>query len=55
MPNNNSEQWRSTYLLGVALLLPIGTIVLVAYYFARMNPFSPEATVNPWAFSIIAL
>jgi diguanylate cyclase (GGDEF)-like protein len=47
--------WRSTYLLGVALLLPIGTIVLVCYYFTRMNPFGPEAAANPWAFSIIAL
>src|SRR5690606_38044576 len=39
----------------VALLLPIGTIVLVCYYFARMNPFSPEPGHSPWAFSIIAI
>jgi diguanylate cyclase (GGDEF)-like protein len=47
--------WRSTYLLGVALLLPIGTIVLVCYYFTRMNPFAPEALHNPWAYSILAV
>lgn len=51
----NTATWRSTYLLGVALLLPIGTIVLVSYYFVRMNPFATETPANPWAFSIIAL
>lgn len=51
----NDATWRSTYLLGVALLLPIGTVVLVSYYFVRMNPFSPEPVANPWAFSIIAI
>jgi diguanylate cyclase (GGDEF)-like protein len=52
---NAQTSWRSTYLLGVALLLPIGTLVLACYYFARMNPFSPEPSHSPWAFSIIAL
>jgi diguanylate cyclase (GGDEF)-like protein len=47
--------WRSTYLLGVALLLPIGTLVLVCYYFTRMSPFAPEMLHSPWAFSIIAV
>jgi diguanylate cyclase (GGDEF)-like protein len=51
----NNASWRYSYLLGVALLLPIGTCVLVSYYFARMNPFSPEMTHSPWAYSIIAI
>lgn len=55
MPTHNTALWRSTYLLGVALLLPIGTIVLVTYYFARMNPFAPEVKSDPWAFAIIAM
>ncbi len=50
-----NASWRYSYLLGVALLLPIGTCVLVSYYFARMNPFSPEMTHSPWAYSIIAI
>jgi diguanylate cyclase (GGDEF)-like protein len=54
MPAQNTT-WRSTYLLGVALLLPIGTIVLVTYFFARMNPFAPEIHSDPWAFAIIAV
>jgi hypothetical protein len=54
MPAHNST-WRSTYLLGVALLLPIGTIVLVTYFFVRMKPFAPEIQADPWAFSIIAV
>ncbi|MCA8937264.1 MAG: GGDEF domain-containing protein [Planctomycetes bacterium] len=54
MPNNTTATWHSTYLLGVALLLPIGTIVLVTYFFTRMNPFAPEIHSDPWAFSIIA-
>ncbi|MCA8911137.1 MAG: diguanylate cyclase [Planctomycetes bacterium] len=54
MPNQTTATWRSTYLLGVALLLPIGTIVLVTYFFTRMNPFAPEIHSDPWAFSIIA-
>ena len=49
-----STSWRANYLLGVALLLPIGTIVLVAYFFTRMNPFAPEIQGDPWAFAIIA-
>lgn len=53
MPSTSDASWRSTYLLGVALLLPIGTIVLVVYYFTRMNPF--EAGANHWAFSVIAI
>ncbi|MCA8915676.1 MAG: GGDEF domain-containing protein [Planctomycetes bacterium] len=55
MPTHNNVTWHSTYLLGVALLLPIGTIVLVTYFFARMNPFAPEIHSDPWAFSIIAV
>jgi diguanylate cyclase (GGDEF)-like protein len=55
MSTHNTALWRSTYLLGVALLLPIGTIVLVTYYFARMNPFAPEVKSDPWAFAIIAM
>ncbi len=51
----NQASWRYSYLLAVALLLPIGTCVLVSYYFARMNPFSPEMTHSPWAYSIIAI
>ncbi|MCC7510136.1 MAG: diguanylate cyclase [Planctomycetes bacterium] len=47
--------WRGTYLLGVALLLPIGTVVLVSYFFTRMNPFAPEPTHDPFAYSIIAV
>lgn len=54
MPNQTTATWHSTYLLGVALLLPIGTIVLVTYFFTRMNPFAPEIQSDPWAFSIIA-
>lgn len=55
MPTTQTATWRSTYLLGVALLLPIGTIVLVTYFFTRMNPFNPEIQADPWAFSIIAV
>ena len=55
MPTTQTATWRSTYLLGVALLLPIGTIVLVTYFFTRMNPFNPEIQSDPWAFSIIAV
>ncbi|MDC1142984.1 diguanylate cyclase [Planctomycetota bacterium] len=55
MPNNPENSWRLTYLLGVALLLPIGTVVLVAYYFTRMNPFEHGTGPNAWAFSIIAV
>ena len=55
MPNNSENPWRLTYLLGVALLLPIGTVVLVAYYFTRMNPFEQGNGPNAWAFSIIAV
>ncbi|MBZ0134789.1 MAG: diguanylate cyclase [Planctomycetes bacterium] len=56
MPSHNTTTtWHSTYLLGVALLLPIGTIVLVTYFFTRMNPFNPEIQSDPWAFSIIAV
>lgn len=55
MPTQQNTAWRSTYLLGVALLLPIGTIVLVTYFFTRMNPFNPEVQSDPWAFSIIAV
>ncbi|MHC4840199.1 MAG: GGDEF domain-containing protein [Planctomycetota bacterium] len=55
MPNNTENPWRLTYLLGVALLLPIGTVVLVAYYFTRMNPFEHGSGPNAWAFSIIAV
>lgn len=54
MPSSNDASWRSTYLLGVALLLPIGTIVLVSYYFTRMNPFDAGGA-NHWAFSVIAI
>lgn len=55
MLNNKNNSWRLTYLLGVALLLPIGTVVLVAYYFTRMNPFENGTGPNAWAFSIIAI
>jgi diguanylate cyclase (GGDEF)-like protein len=55
MPTHHTTTWRSTYLLGVALLLPIGTIVLVTYFFTRMNPFNPEINADPWAFAIIAV
>ncbi|MCF6229023.1 MAG: GGDEF domain-containing protein, partial [Planctomycetes bacterium] len=55
MPNHKDNSWRLTYLLGVALLLPIGTVVLVAYYFTRMNPFENGSGPNAWAFSIIAI
>jgi len=51
-----TDDWRSSYLLGVALLLPIGTIVLTAYYFFRMGPLAPSrAPFDAWAFSIIAI
>ncbi len=51
-----TEDWRLTYFLGVALLLPIGTIVLTAYYFFRMGPLAREAVpFDAWAFSIIAI
>ncbi|MBX3473934.1 MAG: diguanylate cyclase [Planctomycetes bacterium] len=53
MPSTEDASWRATYFLGVALLLPIGTIVLVCYYFTRMNPF--DAGANHWAFSVIAI
>ncbi len=46
--------WRSTYLLGVSLLLPIGTLVLVCYYFTRMGGFE-AGSANHWAFSVIAI
>ncbi|MCC6465125.1 MAG: GGDEF domain-containing protein, partial [Planctomycetes bacterium] len=49
----NAATWRSTYLLGVALILPIGTLVLVSYYFTRVSSFTGQA--NPWAFHIIAI
>jgi diguanylate cyclase (GGDEF)-like protein len=50
-----TEDWRLTYFLGVALLLPIGTIVLTAYYFFRMGPLARNALpFDAWAFSIIA-
>ena len=50
-----TEDWRLTYFLGVALLLPIGTIVLTAYYFFRMGPLARNAVpFDAWAFSIIA-
>ena len=55
MNQHNTAAWRSSYLLGVALLLPIGTVVLVTYFFTRMNPFAPEVKSDPWAFSIIAV
>ncbi|MEE9311833.1 MAG: GGDEF domain-containing protein, partial [Planctomycetota bacterium] len=55
MPIHKDNPWRLTYLLGVALLLPIGTVVLVAYYFTRMNPFENNIGPNAWAFSIIAI
>ena len=45
--------WRATYLLGVSLLLPIGTVVLVCYYFTRMDPFQGGA--HHWAYSVIAI
>jgi len=54
MPSTADASWRSTYLLGVALLLPIGTIVLVCYYFTRMNPFDAGGG-HHWAFSVIAI
>lgn len=51
-----TEDWRLTYFLGVALLLPIGTIVLTAYYFFRMGPLAREAVAfDAWAFSVIAI
>ncbi len=50
------SDWRSAYLLGVALLLPIGTVVLTAYYFFRMGPLAPaKAPFDAWAYSIIAI
>lgn len=43
-------------MLGVALLLPIGTVVLVSYYFTRMSPLSTNPQpVNHWAYSVIAI
>ncbi|MBX3459873.1 MAG: GGDEF domain-containing protein [Planctomycetes bacterium] len=52
---HDDSSWRGTYLLGVALLLPIGTVVLVSYYFTRMNPFAHEPSHDPFAYSIIAV
>jgi diguanylate cyclase (GGDEF)-like protein len=48
--------WQPTYLLGVGLLLPIGTIVLTASWFAKIHPLAVAGQpIDPWAFSIIAI
>lgn len=53
MTSTQQTSWRFTYLLGMSLLLPIGTVVLVCYYFTRMSPF--ESGNSPWAYSVITI